>query len=119
MSRNSITPRRAFLTVSDLVETSGSSPFGPGRQSRTIQEQDAIGFGAPFSSTRHMRQLPATDRRSWKQKRGISTPASSHACISVWSPETSISVPSTMIFGIDPLSYYLIHLDDIETLLDP
>ena len=27
-----------------------------------------------------MRQLPATDSRSWKQKRGTSAPASSHAC---------------------------------------
>ena len=30
-----------------------------------------------------MRQLPAIDSRSWKQKRGISAPASSHACSSV------------------------------------
>ena len=63
----------------DLVITSGGSPFGPGRQSRTAQAQDATGLGAPFSSTRHMRQLPAIDSRSWKQKRGISAPAASQA----------------------------------------
>src|ERR687890_697696 len=85
-----------FLTVGDLVETSGGSPFGPGRQSRTPQAQEATGFGAPFSSTRHMRQLPAIDRRSWKQKRGISAPAASHACKSVYSGGTSTSMPSTM-----------------------
>ncbi len=37
----------------------------PGRQSRTPQAQDATGLGEPFSSTRHMRQLPAIDSRSW------------------------------------------------------
>src|SRR5215213_2146413 len=96
MRRNSITPSRAFLTVGDLVETAGGSPFGPGRQSRTPQAQEATGFGAPFSSTRHMRQLPAIDSRSWKQKRGTSAPAASHACRSVYSGGTSISLPSTM-----------------------
>src|SRR3954447_16216395 len=96
MSRNSITPSRAFLTVGDLVETAGGSPFGPGRQSRTPQAQEATGFGAPFSSTRHMRQLPAIDSRSWKQKRGISAPAASHAWSSVYSGGTSTSLPSTM-----------------------
>ena len=50
----------------------------------------------PFSSTRHMRQLPAIDSRSWKQKRGISAPAASQACSSVYSGGTSISLPSTM-----------------------
>ena len=45
ISRNSITPSRAFFTVGDLVETSGGSPFGPGRQSRTPQAQLAIGLG--------------------------------------------------------------------------
>ena len=76
-------PWRAFLTTADLVETWGASPFGPGRQSRTPQAQEATGFGAPLSSTRHMRQLPAIDSRSWKQKRGISAPAASQACRSV------------------------------------
>ena len=38
-----------------------------------------------------MRQLPAIDSRSWKQKRGISAPAASHACSSVYSGGTSIS----------------------------
>ncbi|MNL63689.1 hypothetical protein D3C87_1878440 [compost metagenome] len=80
ISRNSITPSRAFLTIGVLVKTSGSSPFGPPRTSRTPMAQEAAGFGGPpFTSMRHMRQLPATDSRSWKQKRGTSAPASSHA----------------------------------------
>src|SRR5215471_3794364 len=43
-----------------------------------------------------MRQLPAIDSRSWKQKRGSSAPAASQACSSVYSGGTSISLPSTM-----------------------
>src|SRR6202163_1926535 len=96
MSRNSITPSRALRTIGDRVLTSGGSPLGPGRQSRTPQAQDAIGLGEPTSSTRHMRQLPAIDSRAWKQKRGISAPAASQACSSVNSAGTSISLPSTM-----------------------
>src|SRR5947208_4340471 len=94
MSKNSITPSRAFLTIAVLVLTTGGSPLGPGRQSRTPQAQLATGFGEPTSSTRHMRQLPAIDSRSWKQNRGISAPAASHACSSVYSGGTSISLPS-------------------------
>src|SRR5208282_3398571 len=60
------------------------------------QAQLAIGFGEPASSTRHMRQLPAIDSRSWKQKRGISAPAASQAWSSVYSGGTSISLPSMM-----------------------
>ena len=78
-----MTPSRALRTSGDFVTTVGGSPLGPGRQSRTPHAQDATGLGAPFSSTRHIRQLPAIDRRSWKQKRGISAPAASHACRSV------------------------------------
>src|SRR6476660_980973 len=100
ISRNSITPSRAFFTIAVLVLTSGGSPFGPGRQSRTPQAHDATGLGEPFSSTRHMRQLPPIDSRSWKQKRGISAPAASHACSSVKCGGTSISLPSMMIFAI-------------------
>src|SRR5437016_2350826 len=95
MSRNSITPSRALRTIGDLVLTSGGSPLGPGRQSRTPQAQDATGLGEPDSSTRHMRQLPAIESRSWKQKRGISAPAASQAWSSVNSGGTSISRPST------------------------
>jgi hypothetical protein len=84
ISRNSITPSRAFLTIGVLVNISGGSPFGPGRRSLTPMAQDAVGLGGPpFTSTRHMRQLPAIDSRSWKQKRGTSAPASSAACSSV------------------------------------
>src|SRR6516165_6721890 len=74
-----------------LVCTSGGSPLGPGRQSRTAQAHDAMGLGEPLSSTRHMRQLPAIESRSWKQKRGISAPAVSHACSNVYSGGTSTS----------------------------
>ena len=56
---------QAGYTIGERVLTSGSSPLGPGRQSRTPQAHEATGFGEPFSSTRHMRQLPAIDRRSW------------------------------------------------------
>src|SRR5580704_6523087 len=103
ISRNSITPSRAFFTIGVRVLTSGGSPFGPGRQSRTPQAHEATGLGEPFSSTRHMRQLPAIDSRSWKQKRGISAPAASHACKSVNSGGTSISLPSTMRMVISSL----------------
>ena len=65
MSRNSITPSRALRTIGDFVLTSGSSPFGPGRQSRTAQAHEATGLGEPLSSTRHMRQFPAIESRSW------------------------------------------------------
>src|ERR1700734_4065590 len=60
ISRNSLTPSRAFFTIGERVEISGGSPLGPGRQSRTPQAQLATGFGPPFTSTRHIRQLPAT-----------------------------------------------------------
>src|ERR1700738_659949 len=96
MSRNSITPSRAFLTIGVLVLTSGGSPLGPGRQSRTPQAQLATGVGEPPTPHRHMGEMPAIDRRSWKQKRGISAPAASHAWSSVYSGGTSISLPSTM-----------------------
>src|SRR3974390_785435 len=95
MSRTSITPSRALRTIGVLVLTSGGSPLGPGRQSRTAHAQDAIGLGEPLSSTRHMRQFPAIESRSWKQNRGISAPAASHACSSVYSGGTSICLPST------------------------
>jgi hypothetical protein len=64
ISRNSITPSRAFLTSGELVRISGGSPFGPGRRSLTDMAHEACGLGAPFTSTRHMRQLPAIDSRS-------------------------------------------------------
>src|SRR6266513_3831551 len=106
MSRNSMTPSRALRTIGERVLTSGGSPFGPGRQSRTPQAQEATGLGEPTSSTRHMRQLPAIDSRSWKQKRGISAPAASHACSSVNSAGTSISLPSMMslVIAVSSLS---------------
>ena len=56
MSRNSITPSRAFLAFSERVRTIMPSATG--------MAQDATGFGAFSTSTRHMRQLPAIDSRS-------------------------------------------------------
>lgn len=56
-SKNSITPSRAFLTMGELVKI-----FIPGAAGIA---HAATGFGAFSISTRHMRQLPATDRRSW------------------------------------------------------
>ena len=42
----------------------GSVPSGEGLRSLTAMAQEATGFGMPATSTRHMRQLPAMDRRS-------------------------------------------------------
>src|SRR5215468_4880408 len=97
MSRNSITPSRAFFTIGERVLSTFGEPSLFGGSSRTLSAQDACGFGMPVTSIRHMRQLPAIDSRSWKQKRGISAPAASQACSSVYSGGTSTSVPSTMI----------------------
>src|SRR6267142_6777323 len=124
MSRNSITPSRAFFTSLDLVLTSGRSPLGPGRQSRPPQAQLATGLGEPLSSTRHMRQLPAIESRSWKQKRGISAPAASHACSSVYSAGTSISLPSTMslVIALSSLSELAVgwcNAGGLQRRLDP
>ncbi len=58
MSRNSITPLRAFCTIGVVVKISCLSAMG--------SAQLACGLGGPgFTSTRHMRQLPAIDSRSW------------------------------------------------------
>src|SRR4051794_14981773 len=102
----------------------GGSPFGPGRQSRTPQAQEATGFGEPFNSTRHMRQLPAIDSRSWKQKRGISAPAASQACSSVYSAGTSISLPSTMslviaLSGLSQLAVWRCNAGGLQGRPDP
>ena len=96
ISRNSITPSRAFLTIGVLVKSCLGAPSLLGARSFTPMAQDACGLGMPCTSIRHMRQLPAIDSRSWKQKRGISAPAASHAWSSVYSRGTSISLPSTM-----------------------
>src|ERR1044071_4682134 len=97
ISRNSITPSRAFFTIGDLVRITFGEPSLFGIRSFTAIAQEACGFGGPpGTSIRHMRQLPAIESRSWKQKRGISAPAASHACSNVYSGGTSISRPSTM-----------------------
>ena len=57
MRRNSITPSRAARTSSVSVRITMPSPAG--------MAQDAIGLGDFSISTRHMRQLPAIDSRSW------------------------------------------------------
>src|SRR6516225_1547013 len=96
MRRNSITPSRAFFTIGDLVFRIFGEPSLFGARSFTPIAQDAWGLGIPTTSIRHMRQFPAIDSRSWKQKRGISAPAASQACNSVYSGGTSISLPSTI-----------------------
>src|SRR5881227_4467702 len=124
MSRNSITPSRAFFTIGVLVLTTGGSPLGPGRQSRTPQAQDATGLGEPTSSTRHMRQFPAIESRSWKQKRGISAPAASQACSSVYSAGTSISLPSMIslviaVSGLSQLAVWRCNAGGLQRRCDP
>jgi hypothetical protein len=57
LRRYSMTPSLAFFTIGVSVHT-----FIPGM---TGTAQDAMGLGLFSTSTRHMRQLPATDRRSW------------------------------------------------------
>ena len=91
-----------------------------GGRSLTAMAQEACGFGGPpTTSIRHMRQLPAIESRSWKQKRGISAPAASQAWSSVYSGGTSISRAvddelghaatglSTVIAGRDPAIHLL------------
>src|SRR3954451_14804228 len=104
MSRNSITPSRALRTIGERVESTCGVPSFFGGRSLTPIAQDACGLGVPTTSIRHMRQLPAIESRSWKQKRGISAPAASHACNSVYSGGTSISLPSTISLVIAVLS---------------
>src|SRR5271155_99595 len=98
-----MTPSRALRTIGERVESTLGEPSLFGIKSLTPMAQDACGFGMPTTSIRHMRQLPAIDSRSWKQKRGISAPAASHACSSVYSGGTSISLPSTMSLVISLL----------------
>ncbi len=64
MSRNSITPSRAFFTIGVLVLMILGLPSLLGGRSLTPMAQEAAGFGMPCTSTRHMRQLPAIDSRS-------------------------------------------------------
>src|SRR4051794_341128 len=105
ISRNSITPSRAFFTIGDFVSKTFGEPSLFGIRSRTFIAQEACGFGGPpTTSIRHMRQLPAIESRSWKQKRGICAPAASHACSSVYSGGTSISRSSTMSLVMMPPS---------------
>jgi hypothetical protein len=82
----------AFTTIGDCVCTTMFSATGIA--------QDATGLGVFSISTRHIRQLPAIDSRSWKQKRGTSAPASSHACMTVEPAGTSTVLPSTTSFGM-------------------
>ena len=101
-----MTPSRALRTIGERVLNTLGEPSLFGIKSLTPMAQDACGFGMPTTSIRHMRQLPAIDSRSWKQKRGISAPAASQAWSSVYSGGTSISLPSTMslvIYRLIPL----------------
>src|SRR5580692_12802884 len=94
MSKNSMTPSRALRTMGERVDKTLGEPSLFDIKSLTPMAQDACGFGMPTTSIRHIRQLPAIDSRSWKQKRGISAPAASQAWSSVYSGGTSISLPS-------------------------
>ncbi len=60
-----MTPSRAFFTIGVLVLTILGLPSRFGGRSFTPMAQDATGLGLPCTSTRHMRQLPAIERRSW------------------------------------------------------
>src|SRR5580693_8636535 len=86
--------------MGERVDSTFGEPSLFGIKSFTPMAQEACGFGMPTTSIRHIRQLPAIDSRSWKQKRGISAPAASQAWSSVYSGGTSISLPSTMSFVI-------------------
>src|SRR4030095_339068 len=91
ISKNSITPSRAFFTIGERVSSTFVEPSLFAIRSRPPRAHDACGFGGPpTTSIRHMRQLPAIESRSWKQKRGISTPAASHARSSVLSGGTAV-----------------------------
>ena len=86
-----MTPSRAFLTIGELVKIFMLGIVG--------KAHDATGLGLFSISTKHMRQLPATERRSWKQKRGMLMPTLSHACrmlepLSIWTglPSTITSI---------------------------
>src|SRR5215469_9910735 len=115
-----ITPSRALRTIGERVDSTLGVPSLFGIRSRTAIAQDAWGLGTPATSIRHMRQLPAIDSLSWKQKRGISAPAASHACNSVYSGGTSISLPSTMILVIASNLFSVRQLDEVQpTTLDP
>ena len=52
-----MTPSRAFFTVGVSVRITMPSPAGIA--------QEAMGFGDFSISTRHMRQFPAIESRSW------------------------------------------------------
>src|SRR5580658_4611807 len=91
-----MTPSRALRTIGERVDKTLGEPSLFGIKSRTAMAHEACGFGRPATSIRHMRQLPAIDSRSWKQKRGISAPAASQAWSNVYSGGASISLPSTM-----------------------
>ena len=57
MRRNSMTPSRAFFTSGVVVLMFMLGITG--------MAQDATGFGDFSTSTRHILQLPAMDRRWW------------------------------------------------------
>ena len=57
-------------------------------------------FGIPSISTRHIRHWPTTERRGWKQKWGISMPASFAASIRLMFFGTSTGFPSKTIVKV-------------------
>src|ERR1700704_3428177 len=64
MSRNSITPSRAFFTIGVFVNISGGSPLGPGRKSLTAMAQEAWGLGRRALHFDEAQAAIAGDRRA-------------------------------------------------------
>ena len=65
----------AILVFSDFVITLRSGLTFVAHDA-TYHNYDYLfltGLGVPSTSTKHILQFPATDRRSWKQNLGIST----------------------------------------------
>ena len=114
MRRNSITPSRAFLTIGAAGEDDRRLAV---RAGPAVAHRPGAGrrpaSAPPFTSTRHMRQLPAIDSRSWKQKRGISAPAASQACSSVNSGGTSTSMSVDDELGHGELSWVVEPLSSV------
>src|ERR1700693_3831109 len=91
MRRNSMLAARDCTTFSVVVLTERPSFKGVVHAAWIL--------GIPSISTRHIRHWPTTDSRGWKQKWGISVPASSAASIRLMFFGTSIGLPlNTMVY---------------------
>ena len=114
-----MTPSRAFFTIGLFVKIFMPGIVGiahdatyrpPARdESESLEACEAdvqrgsmqccggprTGLGDFSISTRHIRQLPATERRSWKQKRGTLMPVDSMACRMLEPLSICTGLPST------------------------